>query len=220
MKKRIIILMFLSLVITSCYQSGSSSKDGDSETDITTDSVTESSTDSDSDTVATDTQTDTGTITDMDTSSDIDTDTAADTVATDTQTDTGTITDTDTGSDIDTDTAADSETETDTDLLTCIAGLGTCTCYGECEDGFGYTMHYPDTEDPGTDNWMSPSAQLSEVGIAWYFCSVCESCGSFTKVKDDEGQWISVSKEEYCQRIIEINKECNNCLVTASGGGG
>ncbi|MBN2802175.1 MAG: hypothetical protein JXR91_03680 [Deltaproteobacteria bacterium] len=199
MQKNItLILMFLTLsfVITSCYKSGGSAKDSDSETYANTDSTSNFSTDSDSGSV-TDTQTDTGSITDTATNSDIDIDT-----------------------DIDTNTIADSETETDTDILGCIAGLGTCSCYGDCEDGFGYTMHYPDTEDPGTDNWMSPSLELSEAGIAWYFCSVCGSCGSFTKIKDGDGQWTSVSKKEYCQRIIDVNKECNNCLVTASGGGG
>ena len=125
---------------------------------------------------------------------------------------------------VDTDSVKDTApppTDSDPRYQECLDRIGwDCTCHGDCEDGFGYTMYYPNTAgvDPAPDCY--PSQELRDVGIAWYYCSICSQCEEWSRVKDDDGNWIDVSKEAFCRVVVETQDACDDCIVTVSGGGG
>jgi len=157
-----------------------------------------------------------GSAADTDADSDVDTDADADS---DTDADTDTDSDVDSDTDVDTETEIDTETVTDPEILDC---LGTydwpCECQGACDDGFGYVVMYP--EEAGTfpsDTW--PSEELLAAGVGWGYCSVCDTCDEWHRIKP-ETEWVDVGVYEFCTFVVEYDAACGGCLATSSGGGG
>jgi hypothetical protein len=144
--------------------------------------------------------------------------------STDADADTDADTDADADADTDTDADADTDVDTDTDtvapeILECLAEYdGPCECEGDCQDGFGYVVFYP--EEAGEfpfDTW--PSEELLAAGVGWLYCSICTECDEWHRIKPD-GEWIEVDMYEFCAFVVAYDAECGGCLVTASGGGG
>jgi hypothetical protein len=146
----------------------------------------------------------------------------------DADTDSDSDSDSDTDTDTDTDADADSETETDPEMLACFDRYSGCTeCMGDCMDGFGYEVNYPeDAWVSDTDSFsISPSAELEAASVTYYFCSVCGNCGKELKIRPlDEygtpGDWKDVTYREFCQYLLDYNKACDDCLETWYGGAG
>jgi len=138
---------------------------------------------------------------------------------TDSDTDIDADADADSDADSDTDTDADTETTTDPEILACIEEYGwPCECQGACEDGFGYTVLYPaDAGEFPFDTW--PSEELLAAGVAWHYCSICDTCDEWHRVKID-GEWIDQGVYDFCAFIAEYDAACGGCLVESSGGGG
>jgi hypothetical protein len=138
---------------------------------------------------------------------------------TDTDADTDTDIDADTDTDIDTETEIDTETITDTDVLACVAAYDwPCECQGECDGGFGYTVFYPEEAGAFPPD-VYPSEELLAVGVGWLYCSVCDMCDEWHRIKPD-AEWVEVGIYDLCVFVVEYDAACGGCLVTSSGGGG
>jgi hypothetical protein len=122
--------------------------------------------------------------------------------------------------DADSDTGTDTETVTDPDVVACVETYGwPCDCEGACDDGFGYTVFYPASAGEFLSDTY-PSDELLEVGIGWLYCSVCDPCEAWQRVKFS-GVWTDMDDiYGFCLLIAAYDDECGGCLVTVSGGGG
>ena len=123
------------------------------------------------------------------------------------------------GGDADTEVDPDADVPIDAAIADCLATYDWgCECHGECEDGFGHTVLYPETAGEFSST-ISPSAELLEAGVAYYFCSVCEPCDEWHRIKPDD-EWIDVSLREFCTFIVQYDEGCGGCLATSAGGAG
>jgi hypothetical protein len=127
--------------------------------------------------------------------------------------------DADTDADTDADSDGDTDTVTDTDLLDCLQRFGSgCECQGACEDGFGHTVFYPG--DAGTFPPDSqPSPALLDAGVAWHYCSICDPCEEWHRIKPLEA-WQDVAVYDFCAFVVDYDHACGGCLSEWSGGGG
>ncbi len=144
---------------------------------------------------------------DSDTDADSDADTDADT---DSDSDSDTSSDTDSGSDI-----GDTDSHTDPDVQECMDEFNAwpCPCHGDCEDGTGYILYYPDNvtiTDPG---FWSPSVQEYEVGVALFMCSSCTPCGESYTIKIND-TWTTTDILGLCEKVVAENGACGGCLTT------
>ncbi len=223
MMARLIPLMMAVLLLGSCYKSAGS-EDNDSDAggpDTHTGADADADTDSDADTdVDTDSDGDADSDGDSDTDADGDADSDSDTdTDTDIDSDTDTDIDTDVDSDSDTDTDTDTDTVTDPDILECLENYDwECECFGDCEDGFGYVVLYP--QDAGDfPSGVHPQEELLEVGVGWYYCSQCSGCVEWHRIISEYG-WREVTAFEFCEFIVQYDQECGDCLAESWGGGG
>jgi hypothetical protein len=164
----------------------------------------------------TDTDMDSDTDSDMDTDSDTDTDSDMDS---DADTDTDNDVDSDSDTDVDADADGDTDTVTDTAILNCMQEYGwSCDCQGECEDGFSHTVLYPGDAGTFPPDWQ-PSAELLDAGVAWHYCSVCNLCDKWHRIKPQK-TWQDVAVYDFCVFVVSYDSACGGCLSEWSGGGG
>lgn len=101
------------------------------------------------------------------------------------------------------------------ELAECMAMYSGCGCEMGCADGFWSVVFYPEGAGEFPEDF-SPPAELLEVALAMYDCSIC-TCEEGWQLKQD-GEWVGTDPEGFCTFLLLHQAECDGCLTTWQGG--
>ena len=101
------------------------------------------------------------------------------------------------------------------ELAECMEMYSGCGCEMGCADGFWSVVFYPEGAGEFPEDF-SPPAELLEVALAMYDCSIC-TCDEGWQLKKD-GEWVGTDAEGFCTFLLLHQAECGGCLVPWQGG--
>jgi len=101
------------------------------------------------------------------------------------------------------------------ELAECMEMYSGCGCEMGCADGFWSVVFYP-VEAGEFPEDFSPPAELLDVALAMYDCSIC-TCEEGWQLKQD-GEWVGTDAEGFCTFLLLHQAECDGCLVPWQGG--